>query len=211
MGWNFDKPLYSMSSEEEQNEMIRQWESEKHGGLWEGNNRLPYPMTFLIALIILTAFMVTMPIWGQRPNAALFEDMVAHMNDAEIQALATPEAKMERLYEIAKEKADGRHKSDLDRHIIQWDDLLNIAPSIIEAQKSGVYPLDNYNVLGDRIALANFEGNLRPDGKPERIQPWWDKGYTIDLFYVMYFCFVMVLVCKRLPHFSKKPNMANAG
>ena len=210
MGWNFDKPLYSMSSEEEQSEMIRQWESEKHGGLWEGNNRLPYPLTFLMGLIILTAFLVTMPIWGQRPNAALFEDMVTHMNDAEIQALGTPEAKMERLYAIAKEKADGRHKSDLDRHIITYDDLLNIAPSIIEAQKSGVYPLDNYNVVGDRVLLANFEGNTRADGKKERIQPWWDKGYTIDVFYVAYFCLTMVLVCKRLPHFSRKPNMANA-
>ena len=210
MGWNFDKPLYCMSSEEEQNEMIRQWESEKHGGLWEGNNRLPYPMTFLIGLIILTAFMITMPIWGQRPTADIYLEMVNHMNDPEIQALATPEEKYKRLYDIAYGKADGRTQGALERHPITYDDLLNIAPSIIEAQKSGVYPLDNYNVVGDRILLANFEGNTRADGKKERIQPWWDKGYTIDVFYVAYFCLTMVLVCKRLPHFSRKPNMANA-
>lgn len=210
MGWNFDKPLYSMSSEEEQNDMIRQWESEKHGGLWEGNNRLPFPMTFLIALIILTAFMITMPIWGQRPTADIYVEMVKHMNDAEIQALATPKEKMKRLFDIAYAAADGRTQGALVRHPIDYNDLLNIAPGIIEAQKSSIYPLNNYNVVGDKILLANFEGNYRPDGKRERIQPWWDKGYTIDVFYVTYFVLVMVLVCKRLPHFSKKPNMAKA-
>jgi hypothetical protein len=210
MGWNFDKPLYSMASDEEQNEMIRQWESEKYAGLWEGNNRLPYPMTFLIALIILTAFMITMPIWGQRPNAAIFEVMVKHMNDSDVQALATPDEKMKALYAKAYAAADQRTSGALDRHPINYDDLLNIAPSIIEAQKSGVYPLDNYNVVGDKVKLANFEGNYREDGKRERIQPWWDKGYTIDVFYVSYFVLTMVLVCKRLPHFSRKPDMSKA-
>ncbi len=210
MGWNFDKPLYSMTTEDDQNDMIRQWESEKHGGLWAGNNRLPLPFTFLIGLIIVTAFLVTMPIWGQRPNASNYVDYVKNMNNAEIQALATPEEKIKRLYDIAYANGDNRTQGALERHPITWDDLLNIAPGIIEAEKSGVYPLDNYNIIGDRVVLANFEGNYRPDGKRERVQPWWDKGYTIDVFYVTYFVIVMVFVCKRLPHFSRKPNMAKA-
>ncbi len=210
MGWNFDKPLHTMSSEEDQAAMMALWEKEKHGGLWEGNNRLPFPFTFLIALIIVTAFLLTMPIWGQRPNALIYEEHVKLMDTPEIQALATPEEKMTRLYQIAYEKADGRVKGALERHPITWDDLLNIAPSIREAQTSGTYPLDNYNVVGDTIHLANFEGNFRPDGKRERIQPWWDRGYTIDVFYVSYFIIVMVLVCKRLPHFSRKPDMSKA-
>jgi len=210
MGWNFDKPLYSMSSEQEQNDMIRLWESEKHGGLWMGNNRLPLPLTYLIALIIITSFLMTMPLWGQRPTADIYLEMVKNMNSAEIQALATPEEKMKRLFDIAYSAADGRTQGLLVRHPITFDDLLLIAPGIIEAQKSGAYPLNNYNVVADKILLANFEGNYREDGKRERIQPWWDKGYTIDVFYVSYFLLTIVLICKRLPHHSKKPNMAKA-
>ncbi len=213
MGWNFDKPLYSLSSEEEQAEMIRLWEAEKHGGLSMGNNRLPLPLVWLMALIILTSFLVTMPIWGQRPNAAVYEDLVKHMNDPEIQALSTPEEKMKALYAKAYAAATGRRAGDLDRHPIEYDDLLNIAPEIIEAQAAaaaGGYPLDNYNVIADTIHLANFEGNVLADGRIERKQPWWDKGYTIDVFYVTYFVIFATLVCKRLPHFTRKPDMSKA-
>ena len=211
MGWNFDKPLYTMSSEEECNDMIKMWEEEKTGGLWEGNNRLPYPLTFLIGLIILTAFMITMPIWGQRPNAQNYVEHIKLMNSPEITALATNAEKMKRIDQIAMERAiaagDGRQAGALERHPITYDDLLNFAPAIIEAQRAGKYPLDNYNVLGNTISLANFEGNFLPDGKRERKQPWWDRGYTIDVFYVMYFLIVTLLITKRLPHFSQKPNM----
>jgi len=212
MAWNFDKPMNSMSSNEECNSMISQWESETFGGLWEGNNRLPFPIVVLLGLVILTAFMITMPIWGQRPNAQNYVEHIKAMNSPEIAALATNEEKMKRINQIAMEKAqgDGRQVGALERHPISYDDLLNIAPSIIEAQKAGKYPLDNYNVLGNTIHLANFEGSYRADGKHQRIQPWWDKGYTIDIFYVSYFVITMILVVKRLPHFSSKPQMNNA-
>ena len=156
--------------------------------------------------------MITMPIWGQRPNAQNYVEHIKLMNSPEIAALATNAEKMKRIDQIAMERAvasgDGRQVGALERHPITYDDLQNFAPAIIEAQRAGKYPLDNYNVLGDTISLANFEGNFRPDGKRERIQPWWDKGYTIDVFYVAYFIIVMVLVVKRLPHFTVKPNMS---
>ncbi len=82
-----------------------------------------------------------------------------------------------------------------------------IAPQIVELQQKTPY-LDNYSVVGDRVVLANFEGNFREDGTRERKQPWWDKGYTIDVFYVAYFIIAMIIVIKRLPHFSKKPNLS---
>ena len=215
MGWKMDQPLYSLSDEQEQKEILEMWEKEKHGGLWEGNNRLPFPMTFLIGLIILTAFMITMPIWGQRPTAALYVDMVAAMDDPQVAQLATAEEKIAYVTKIAFDKAtDSKQIGELERHPLTWDDLLNIAPAIKEVQAGGgKYPLDNYNVMGDRIALANFEGNV-VDGPAgpymERKQPWWDTGHTIDVFYVSYFCIVMVLVIKQLPHFSRKPDMSKA-
>ena len=207
MAWKFDQPLYCLSDEQEQKEMLELWEKEKHGGLWAANNRLPMPMVYLIALIILTAFMITMPIWGQRPNAEIYADIVANMDSPEVQRLETGEEKINYLFQQAMATADSKRKGELERHPLSWDDLLNIAPGIKEVQAGGgKYPLDNYNVLGDRIALANFEGNI-VNGVMERKQPWWDIGYTIDVFYVSYFAIVMVLVIKQLPHFSRKPDM----
>jgi hypothetical protein len=210
MGWKFDQPLFSLSDEQEQKEIIEMWENEKHGGLSEGNNRLPMPMVFLMALIILTAFMITMPIWGQRPNAENYKDFVAMMDSPEVQRLATPEEKMKYISQRAYDMADARNKAALERHPITWDDLLNIAPGIKEIQSGGKYPLNWYSVMGDRLVLANFEGAwVNVDGKTvrTRLQPWWDVGYTIDVFYVSYFVLTMILVVKRLPHFSRKPNI----
>jgi len=208
MAWKFDQPLYCLSDEQEQKEALELWEKEKHGGLSEGNNRLPLPMTFLIALIILTAFMITMPIWGQRPTAAIYEGIVNNMDSAEVQRLATGEEKIDFLFQQAMATADSRLKGDLERHPLAWDDLLNIAPGIKEAASSGKYPLAYYNVLGDKISLANFEGAKDENGVIQRVQPWFDVGYAIDLFYVSYFIIFMVIVVKQLPHYSRKPDMS---
>lgn len=213
MAWKMDSPLYSLADEEENRTAIQRWEAERHGGLWEGNNRLPYPVTFLLGLIIVTAFLVTMPIWGQRPTAELYAPMAEKMDSPEVQALATPEEKMAFLtryaMEVHKTSADSRLPGLMERHPISWLDLQLAGPEIREiATGKGNYGLESYNVIGDQVVLANFEGKYRPDGLRTRTQPWWDKGYTIDLFYVSYFIIVMVLVIKRLPHFTSKPNMA---
>lgn len=215
MAWKFDNPLYSLADEQESKRAIELWESEKHGGVWEGNNRLPKPLTYLIAMIIVTAFLVTMPIWGQRPTAQLYAPMVALMDSPEVQALKTGEEKIryltERAMEVHKNSSDSRLPGLLERHPILWEDLQLVADDIREIQSAkGPYGLDSYTVLGDHIALANFEGSWRPDGLRTRTQPWWDQGYTIDVFYVSYFVIVMILVIKRLPHFTHKPDMTKA-
>lgn len=214
MAWKMDNPLYSLADEEENKIAIQKWESEKHGGLWEGNNRLPFPITFLLGLIILTAFMVTMPIWGMRPTAELYWPMVEMMDSPQVQALKTNEEKMAFLTRHAREVHSRGHDSRLpgliDRQApsLTWYDLQLIAPQIREiAAAGGPYGLESYNVIYDQVVLANFEGEYRADGLRHRTQPWWDKGYTIDLFYVSYFILAMLIVCKRLPHFSQKPNM----
>ena len=194
MAWKLDNPLYCLSDEEEQKSILRSWEEEKYAGLWEGNNRLSYPLTFLIGLIILTAFMLTMPLWGQRPNAAIYQEFVKMMDNPEVLKIQDPKKRIQYIYQQV------------------YPTVENLAPQIRELEQAGAgYPLDNYNVVGDRVVLANFEGNVRPDGRRSRIQPWWDKGYTIDVFYVSYFIITMILVIKRLPHFSRKPNMSGGG
>ena len=59
--------------------------------------------------------------------------------------------------------------------------------------------MTDYTVVGDQVVIANFEGNYRPDGTRIRQQPWWDKGYTIDMFYLSAFFLGVFLVVKRLP------------
>ena len=134
------------------------------------------------------------------------------MDSPEVQRLAPKEEKMKYVASRAYEMGDSRRKGDLERHPITWDDLLNIAPGIKEVQ-GGKYPLTWYTVLGNRLVLANFEGAwVDVGGKTvrTRLQPWFDVGYAVDIFYVSYFVLTMVIVVKRLPHFSRKPNMANA-
>jgi hypothetical protein len=209
MAWKFDQPMQCLSDEQEQKEILELWEKEKHGGLWMANNKLPMPLVWLIGLIILTAFMITKPIWGQRPNAADYVEVIKAMDSPEVQRLETPEAKAKEALRQGMANSTGRDPDDIARHPLTWDDLLNLAPQIkeIQAQGSGArYALDNYNIVGDDVALANFEGNFMDNGFRERKQPFWDKGYTIDVFYVSYFCITMVIVIKQLPHYTRKPN-----
>lgn len=209
MAWKLDNPLYCLSDEAEQQKILGMWQEEKQAGLWEGNNRIPFPITVLIGFIMLTAFMLTMPLWGQRPNAGIYVDFVKMMDNPEVLKIKDPQKRIQYIYDQVYPTADKRTQGLLERHPISWYDLENIAPQLRELEQAGPggYPLNNYNVLGDKLVLANFEGNYRPDGRRSRIQPWWDKGYTIDVFYVSYFSIVMVLVIKRLPHFTRKPQM----
>jgi hypothetical protein len=85
------------------------------------------------------------------------------------------------------------------------DDLRMIKDDIIELQRSNVNLLE-YSVLGNRIVLANFEGNWKPDGTRERLQPWWDKGYVIDIFFIVIFCVAVTITIKRLPPSSFEPD-----
>ena len=121
MAWKFDNPLYSLADEEENRRAVMLWEAERHGDLWAANNRLPFPLTLLIALIVLTAFMMTMPIWGQRPTAELYAPMVALMDSPEVQKMATNEDKMVFLTQEAmkahEQAKDSRLPGLLERHL----------------------------------------------------------------------------------------------
>jgi hypothetical protein len=47
---------------------------------------------------------------------------------------------------------------------------------------------------------------VKADGTPERKQPWWDRGYTIDIFYVIYFFTMVIVLIKRLPPSTWQPK-----
>jgi hypothetical protein len=207
MAWRFDNPLRTLTDDESNKVAMEIWEAESLGGLTENNNRLPQPVVYLLALTIVSAFLITFPLWGQRPTAAIYEEFVAMMDSPEVQALATDEEKMNYLVQAARE-ADSKYATAHTNHPITMDDLRVLRPQI-EALKTQGVVLDDYTVVGDKIVLANFEGNLRPDGTQVRQQPWWDIGYTIDIFYVIYFCLAVMIVVKRLPPYTVQPRHGN--
>lgn len=207
MAWRFDNPLYTMATDDQNEEAKKVWEGESLGGITEDNNRLPPPVVGLLILTIITAFLVTFPLWGQRPTAAIYEEYIALMDTPEVQAMSDDEA-ME--YIVAQVKASGSKWVPLqERHPVVMDDLRMIRDSVLELKQQGA-DLREYTVLGNRLVLANFEGNWISDGKGgerrERLQPWWDKGYTIDIAFIIVFCVSVIIAVKRLPSYEWQPR-----
>jgi hypothetical protein len=203
MAWKFDNPLHTLTTEDQNQKAQELWESESLGGITEDNNRLPQPVVGLLILTIITAFMITFPLWGQRPTAAIYEEYIALMDDPKVQAMDDEKAMQ---YIVETVKAQGSKWAAMqERHPVTMDDLRLIKPQIEELQHKGAH-LDEYTVLGNKLVLANFEGNLRADGTRERTQPWWDKGYTIDIFFIVVFCIAVMIAVKRLPSYGFKPD-----
>jgi hypothetical protein len=200
MAFIMDSPLLTTNTPEQNERDKKLWESEDLGGITEDNNRMPVPVVWLLILTIFTAFAITFPLWGQRPTALIYSGMVKDLDDPAIQAL-DDETAMARI--IAKHKGDER-AFQIERHPVSMDTLRSLKPQIEDLQKRGEN-LEDWTVVGTRIVQANFEGNV-VNGKRERHQPWWDKGYTIDIFYVIYFFFSVVMIVKRLPPYTWQPT-----
>jgi hypothetical protein len=194
-------------TDDEQNKKAKElWNNEPLGGITEDNNRVPRPVVGLLALTIVTAFLVTFPLWGQRPQAAIYAEYIAEMDSPAVQAIADDEAKMAHIVKTVKAKGS-KYEALQDRHPVSMDDLRLIKDQIIELQRNGV-DLEEYTIVGPWVTEANFEGNWKEDGTRQRKQPWWDKGYTIDIFYVIYFCVAVIIAIKRLPENSWQPTHA---
>ncbi|MHB1100100.1 MAG: hypothetical protein ACYCZR_11140 [Burkholderiales bacterium] len=207
MAWIFDNPLSTMADAQQNKAAQDLWELERLGGLTEDNNRLPVPVVWLMALTIVTAFMITFPLWGQRPNAAIYQEQIRLMDTPEIQAIKDDKAAMEAINKKVQEDTTyfAKYGPMIVRHPVSMDDLRMIKPQVEALEKAGK-DLEEYSVIGNQVALANFEGNVKPDGTKTRKQPWWDKGYTIDIFYLTAFCLSVMVVVKRLPPSSWQPK-----
>jgi hypothetical protein len=204
MAWRYDNPLFALATDDQNEEAKQIWEGESLGGIAENNNRLPPPVVGLLVLTIITAFLITAPLWGQRPTAAIYEEYIKLMDSAEVQAIDGDAKKME--YIVNKVRTSGSEWAALqERHPLAMDDLRMIKPQIEELLQKGAR-LAEYTVVGNKIVLANFEGEKRADGSTIRVQPWWDKGYTIDIFFIIIFCVSVFIAVKRLPNYSWIPD-----
>jgi hypothetical protein len=202
MSWNLDKPLYTMCDEATNEADKRLWEGESLGGITEDNNRMPMPVVLLVILTVITAFFVTFPLWGQRPTAEIYEGYVKAMDSPEVKAAPDDVAAMKMIVQLNK---GSKYDAMLERHPLTMDDLRIIKKDMDTLIAKGV-DLGEYEVVGDRVVMANFEGNKKADGTPERKQPWWDKGYLIDIFYLSYFFIGVTILIKRLPPSTWQPR-----
>lgn len=204
MAWTFNAPLSTLSDTPTVEKAESLWEREMLGGLTEDNNPIPRPVIWLVALTVCTAFCVTFPLWGQRPTAALYAPYVNSMDKPEVLAAKDDVEAMQKI--VAINKGIGNNDAQLARHPLTMDDLRLIRPQIQALQSRPEVDLRDYTVVGDNVTIANFEGNYRPDGTRIRQQPWWDKGYTIDIFYLTAFFVGVFLVIKRLPPIQWQPR-----
>lgn len=213
MSWKLDRPLFSLADDEMNKQSQYVWEHESLGGIAENNNPLPRPVITLLLLTYFTAMAITFPLYGQRPNAAIYADYVSLMNSTEVQKVLANKA-------VSHEQADKQAMALIEnalahfespytfqriQHPIDMNKLRSLAPEIIELRAKGV-DLREYNVVGNHLSLANFEGNIKANGEHERLQPWWDKGFTIAVWWFIIFCLAVIVVVKRLPHYSWRPD-----
>ena len=212
MAWIFSRPLHSLTSKDQNEEAKYVWEHESLGGIAENNNPLPRPVIGLLLLTYFTAMSITMPLYGQRPSAAIYADYVSLMNSTMVQQVISDKslthhqanAKAMAMIEEALSHFDSPYAFQREQHPIDLDQLRIIAPQIVELQKAGV-DLEEYTVIGPKVVRANFF-NLQPDGSVVAKQPWWDKGYTIAVWWFVVFCIAVIITVKRLPHFTWKPD-----
>ena len=106
LNWNFDSPLRTMCDAATNESDKALWEKENLGGITEDNNRMPMPVVLLVVLTVITAFFVTFPLWGQRPNAAIYSEYVRLMNTPEIMAIQDDKVAIAKIMQLSK----GVHK-----------------------------------------------------------------------------------------------------
>ena len=94
MAFTWNRPLQTLSDDELNRKAVNVWEGELLGGITEDNNRVPQPIVALLLLTVITAFLVTFPLWGQRPNAAIYAGYVKSMSDPRIAAMQDDVAAM---------------------------------------------------------------------------------------------------------------------
>jgi len=212
MGWTFTHPLHSLTTKDQNKEAQYVWEHESLGEIAENNNPLPRPVIGLLLLTYFSAMAITFPLYGQRPTAAIFADYVALMDSSEVQKVLSDKtisheaADRNAMALIVKslEQFDSPYGFQREQHHISMNQLRSIAPKIVELQRKGV-DLEEYTVIGETVGKANFF-NIQEDGSISAKQPWWDKGYTIAVWWFVLFCLATIITVKRLPHFTWKPD-----
>ncbi len=215
MGLRLDRPLYTVTTHEENLKAEDIWENESLGGIKENNNPVPAPIAVLLIIIVATAFLLTFPLWGQRPTAALYSDYVDLLNAPEVQQvlnskdLSANQADVQsmKLIEDRLSHFSSPYAFQRKQHLMTMNHLRYVAPQIRKLRASGA-DMEQYSIIGPDVIRQNFFRIV--NGKIVAKQPWWDAGYTIDVFYVIYFFSVVFFLIKGLPPTSWEPDHSKA-
>lgn len=215
MGMRLDRPLYTVTTHDENLTAQAIWENESLGGIKENNNPVPAPIAVLLAIIVTTAFMLTFPLWGQRPTVALYSDYVDLLSSPEVQQVldskdldpVQADNQAMKMIEDRLSQFPSPYAFQRKQHIMTMDHLRYLAPKIVALRNTGV-DMEQYSIIGSDIVKQNFFRFV--DGKIVAKQPWWDAGYTIDVFYVIYFFAVVFFLIKGLPPTSWEPDHTKA-
>jgi len=213
-GLKLKKPLQTMSDDAKVKEAQYIWEHESLGGIAENNNPLPRPVVGLLLLTFLTAMAWTFPLFGQRPNAAIYVDYITLMHSAPVEAilndtnLTSIQADEKAMDAIEKALAEFPSVYEFQRiqHPITMNDLRIMEDGIVELRNQPGIDLEEYSIIGSHVVMANFEGNWKEDGTRTRKQPWWDKGYMTSVYWFFGFCLCVIVTVKRLPPIEWKPD-----
>ncbi|RMF23843.1 MAG: hypothetical protein D6760_04600, partial [Deltaproteobacteria bacterium] len=158
MGWRLDRPLYTLTTDDENERAKDLWETEDLGGIKEYNNPLPRPVVALLLLTFFTAMAITFPLYGQRPTAAIYAEYIPLMQSEPVQKIINDTSKpfpvrtkeAMRLIEERVAQFDSPYSFQRAQHPISWEQLQVIAPQIVELQQAGA-DLEEYIVVGDKV------------------------------------------------------------
>jgi len=217
-GLSLKSPLHCMTDDAKIKEAQHIWEHESLGGIAENNNPLPRPVVGLLVLTFLTAMAWTFPLFGQRPNAAIYVDYITLMHSAPVQAilsdtnLTSLQADEKAMASIEKALAEFPSTYEFQRiqHPITMNDLRIMEDAVVELRNQPGINLEEYSIIGGDVVMANFEGVWKTDQDGNkvrtRLQPWWDKGYETSVYWFLGFCVLIIITVKRLPPITWKPD-----
>ena len=219
MAWRLDRPLYTLATDDENQQAQELWETEDLGGMTEYNNPIPRPVIALLLLVFFTATAITFPLFGQRPTAADYADYVVLLNSGPVQRILNDQSRpyhertkaaLQLILDRVKEFDAGTRRQFLrDQNVPTFEQLQLVAPKIVELQKSGK-DLEEYIIVGDKVMKGSFFNIVgkNPDGTPKTVgkQPWWDKGYLIAMLWFVVFSLSVGIAVKRLPPITWQPT-----
>ena len=165
---------------------------ETYDGIREGTNPVPLGVAVLMGITIITAFLVTFPLWGQRIELTRDYWWVGYVHplggEPKDRLFSLPEEDQRLVWALLTPR-------DRDRFIRRFGEAklahLRGAENMVvdEATKQALLQ----KLLQKRLIVPKSHVS------PDRNQPWWDKGYMLTALYTIAFLVWTSAVIARTP------------
>ncbi|MBI5198098.1 MAG: hypothetical protein HZA19_05755 [Nitrospirae bacterium] len=164
---------------------------ETYDGIREGTNKIPTAIAVLMALTIITAFLVTFPLWGQRTELNHEYWMLSYVHPLGGQPIDT----------VALAVHAAAEGQPLPVEIVEhtW----GLTPEEENIFISVVKNTPDYDQATKDALLAKLEQKAlivkKTHISENHNQPWWDKGYALTGLYTLAFLVWTTAVISRVP------------